>query len=42
MKVVRYHEKGAPEVLKVEDAPIPEPGEGEVLVRIEACGIGYR
>lgn len=41
MKAVRYHEKGPPEVLKVEDLPTPAPGEGEVLVRVEACGISY-
>lgn len=41
MKVVRYHEKGEPSVLKVEDMAIPTPGEGEALVRIEASGIMY-
>ncbi|WP_091738613.1 quinone oxidoreductase family protein [Phenylobacterium immobile] len=41
MKIVRYHEKGPPEVMKVEDAPTPEPGAGEVLFKIEACGISY-
>ncbi len=41
MKVIRYHEKGGPEVLKVEELPIPEPGEGEVLVRILATGVSY-
>lgn len=41
MKIVRYHEKGAPDVLRVEDAPKPSPGEGQVLIRVEACGISY-
>lgn len=41
MKIVRFHEKGVPEVLKVEDAPVPEPREGEVLIRVEAAGINY-
>ncbi|MDP3493683.1 MAG: zinc-binding dehydrogenase [Hyphomonadaceae bacterium] len=41
MKIVRYHEKGLPEVLQVEDAPTPILADGQVLVRIEACGIKY-
>jgi NADPH2:quinone reductase len=41
MKIVRYHEKGAPDVLLVEDLPVPEPSDGEVLVRVEAAGINY-
>ncbi|MER3457233.1 MAG: hypothetical protein C4304_10265, partial [candidate division GAL15 bacterium] len=26
--------------LTLEDRPTPEPGPGEVLVRVEACGVG--
>ncbi len=29
MQVVRFYEYGGPEVLKMEDAPGPEPGPGE-------------
>ncbi|MBZ5695174.1 MAG: NADP-dependent oxidoreductase [Acidobacteriia bacterium] len=39
MKAVRIHEYGAPEVLKYEDAPRPEPGPGEVLIRVHAAGV---
>ena len=39
MKAVRIHEFGGLDSLKVEDAPMPEPREGEVLVRIHAAGI---
>ncbi len=39
MKAVRIHEYGGPEVLRYEDAPIPQPGEGEVLVRVQAAGV---
>ena len=39
MKAIRAHEYGGPEVLKYEDAPIPEPGDGEVLVKIHAAGV---
>ena len=39
MQAVRMHEYGGPEVLKLEDAPRPDPGEGEVLVRVHGAGI---
>jgi NADPH:quinone reductase-like Zn-dependent oxidoreductase len=34
MQVVRYHQFGGPEVLKLEQVPRPEPKEDEVLIRI--------
>ncbi len=40
MKIVRFHEFGGPEVLKVEDVPDPEPAPGEVRVHAEAIGVG--
>jgi NADPH:quinone reductase-like Zn-dependent oxidoreductase len=39
MKAVVAHEYGGPEVLKVDDAPVPEPKENEVLVRVMASGV---
>jgi NADPH:quinone reductase-like Zn-dependent oxidoreductase len=39
IKAVRVHEYGGSEVLKYEDAPMPVPGEGEILVKIHAAGI---
>lgn len=39
MRRVRYEENGGPEVLFVEEAPTPEPGPGELLVRAEAIGV---
>jgi NADPH:quinone reductase-like Zn-dependent oxidoreductase len=39
MKAVRIHEYGGPEVFRYEDAPRPEAGTGEVLVRVHAAGI---
>ncbi len=41
MRRVRYHAHGGPEVLAIEDAAIPEPGPGQVLIRTEAIGINY-
>ena len=38
-KVVRIHEQGAPEVMRLEDIDIGAPGAGELRVRIEAIGL---
>ncbi|HEY9498987.1 MAG TPA: NAD(P)H-quinone oxidoreductase [Terrimesophilobacter sp.] len=39
MRVVTIREPGGPEVLEVVEAPDPEPGHGEVLVRVAASGL---
>ncbi len=39
MKAVRIHQYGGPEVLIFEDAPRPEPGSAEVLIRVHAAGV---
>ena len=39
MKAIRIHEDGGPEVLRYEDAPDPEPGPGEVLIRLRAASL---
>ena len=39
MKAVRFDEYGPVDVLDVRDVPVPEPGEGQVLVRVRAAGI---
>ena len=38
-KVVRFHEFGGPEVLRVESLEVGEPGAGEARVRIDAIGL---
>jgi NADPH:quinone reductase-like Zn-dependent oxidoreductase len=40
MKASRIHRFGPPDVIELEDIPRPEPGENEVLVRVEAAGVG--
>jgi NADPH:quinone reductase len=40
-KVVRFHEVGGPEVLRLEDAAVGEPGEGQVRVRHHAVGLNF-
>lgn len=37
--IVRFHQLGGPEVLKIEDAPLQEPGKGEVRLRVHAAGL---
>jgi NADPH:quinone reductase-like Zn-dependent oxidoreductase len=39
MKAIQQHSFGGPEVLRYEDAPMPEPAQGEVLVRVHAVGL---
>src|SRR5437764_8137750 len=39
MKAIRVHGFGGPEVLRLEEVPTPQPGPGEVLVRMHAIGI---
>src|SRR4030095_8724035 len=40
MKTVRVHKFGSPEVISIDDLPKPQPGRGEVVVRVKAAGIG--
>ncbi len=40
-QIVRIHATGGPEVLKVEDAPIIQPGVSEVLIHQRAIGVNY-
>jgi NADPH:quinone reductase-like Zn-dependent oxidoreductase len=39
MKAVRFDKYGGIEVLRVADVPIPEPGQGEALVKVKAASI---
>jgi NADPH:quinone reductase-like Zn-dependent oxidoreductase len=39
MKAVRFDRYGGIDVLQVVDAPVPEPAEGEVLVKVKAASI---
>src|ERR1700740_2915203 len=38
-KIVRFHEVGDASVLKLEELPKPQPGEGEALLKVEAIGL---
>lgn len=39
MKAIKIHEFDGPEVLKYEDAPKPQPGPGEIRIRVIAAGV---
>jgi NADPH:quinone reductase-like Zn-dependent oxidoreductase len=41
VRAVRIHEDGGPEVLLLEEAPDPEPGPGDVLVRLRASALNH-
>ncbi|MFG2007392.1 zinc-binding alcohol dehydrogenase family protein [Spirillospora sp. NPDC048911] len=41
MRRVRYHAHGGPDVLTIEETPVPRPGPGQVLIRTEAIGLNY-
>lgn len=41
MKAIRVHAFGGPEVMQIEDIPVPEPGPGMILVRQAFIGVNY-
>jgi NADPH2:quinone reductase len=42
MHAIVYERHGGTEVLEYREVPDPEPGEGEVLVEVEAIGVNFR
>jgi NADPH:quinone reductase len=41
MKAIRIHTNGGPEVLQLEEIPVPEIQPDEVLIRVHAAGVNY-
>jgi NADPH2:quinone reductase len=41
MKAIQIYETGGPEVLRLAELPIPQPGPGQVLIRVEAVGVNF-
>lgn len=41
MRAIQIQQTGGPEVLQLADLPTPEPGPGQVLVRVHAAGINF-
>jgi NADPH:quinone reductase len=42
MRAIVFERNGGPEVLELKEVPAPDPGDGEVLVDVEAIGVNYR
>src|SRR5581483_9606257 len=42
MHAVVFESNGGPDVLEYKEVPDPEPGDGQVLVEVEAVGVNYR
>jgi NADPH2:quinone reductase len=41
MKAIQIQTTGGPEVLQLVELPIPEPGSGQVLIRVETIGVNF-
>ncbi|MDZ5472901.1 zinc-binding dehydrogenase [Bacillus sp. 31A1R] len=41
MKIVKYYNHGGPEVLVLEEVPVPMPGTGEVVIKVSYFSINY-
>lgn len=41
MRAIRVNTHGGPEVLTLESIPIPSPGPGDALIRLEAAGVNF-
>ena len=41
MKAIQIRATGGPEVLELAELPIPVPGPGQVLIRVEAIGVNF-
>jgi len=41
MRAVRIHEQGGPDVMRVDEIAVPEPGPGEAQVEIAAAGVNF-
>src|SRR3954471_14818248 len=41
MRAIRIEEFGGPEVMQLADLPTPEPGDGELLIRVDRAGVNW-
>lgn len=41
MKAIQVHQYGTPEVLRYETLPDPQPGRGQVMIRVESAAVNY-
>ena len=41
MRAIQIEEFGGPEVMELADLPVPDPGDGEVLIRVARAGLNW-
>jgi NADPH:quinone reductase len=41
MQAIRIHDYGGPDAMRLEEVPVPDPGAGQVRVRLEAVGVNF-
>lgn len=41
MRAIRFHSKGGPEVLQLDEIPLPVPGPGEVRIALHLAGVNF-
>jgi NADPH2:quinone reductase len=41
MRAIRIHSYGGPEVMQLEELPMPVPGAGQALIRVEAASVNF-
>src|SRR5688572_28781020 len=41
MRAIQIEEFGGPEVLRLAEVPVPEPGNGQVLIRVARAGVNF-
>jgi NADPH:quinone reductase len=41
VRAIRVHATGGPEVLRLEDVPVPVPAAGQIVIRVEAAGVNF-
>jgi len=41
MKIIRISKTGGPDVMELVDAPVPQPGPGQALVKLAATGVNF-
>ena len=41
MRAIRFHDTGGPEVLQLDEIPLPEPGPGEIRIALRFAGVNF-
>src|SRR5262245_3155306 len=41
MRAIRVSATGGPEALQIEEVPAPEPGPGQIRIKVEAAGVNF-